>query len=212
MSTIKQAGILLCLGLALLSASDASALKAEKRAKVRKQIEKVRTWEMTRDLELSEGQARSLFPVRDQYRTEEREFKEERKRIEEELDSLVTLRQDPASEKEILHRLERLKLLDRQKSTRRVEYQQKLGRILDTRQQARYELFEKKFDRRLRKMIQDVRKESVRKPHRISQDSLRNRKPADSKDRKKPSKTIRKNEKKKKKSSDESTRRKSRGS
>ena len=145
--------------LLILSATPAEALRTEKREKVRRQIREVKTWQMTRELGLSEEQARSFFPAHDDFETRKEELGLERENIEAELDSLLAAGGGARDERKILVSLEKLRRADMEMEANKKEFGRKMSRILRPEQQARYELFEKKFDAELRRMIQDLRRE-----------------------------------------------------
>ena len=143
--------------LLILIASPAEALRTEKREKVRSQIREVKAWQMTRELGLSEEQARSFMPAHEGFETRKSELDIKREAIEARLDSLLAGGGSPRSEREILESLEHLKRVDLEMKVNKREFERKLARFLRPEQQARYELFEKKFDAELRRMIRDVR-------------------------------------------------------
>jgi len=158
MRAALQAGLILALLLTLKPAGEAEALQENRRAELRRRIHTVKTWELKKDLDLSEDQARSFFPLMESHDEERGLLREERRSVESELDSLLAL-DGPRAEREILGKLERLKIIDRKQAARDEEYERRLGRILTPQQQARYELFERNFKARLKEMIRDIQRE-----------------------------------------------------
>jgi len=150
----------LLVGLALLLSipHEAEALKSSRREAVRKRIQTVKTWQMSQELELDEEQAKTFFPVMEAYEDHRDLLSEERAEVELDLDSLLAIG-DERSDREILKKLERLKLIDREQAAQEDEYQRRIGRILTPHQQARYELFERNFQVKLRRLIREIQEE-----------------------------------------------------
>ena len=57
--------------------------------------------------------------------------------------------------------MNRLKEIDEQTKANKDHFQGKLAKILTVEQQAKYQLFDKKFDTKLRRMIRDIQKEDL---------------------------------------------------
>jgi len=149
----------LCGLLTLFAFQTADALKEEEREQVRKQISTVKTWQMTEELDLTEKQAQDLFPAQKSFEDKKGELTEQRLEVEAELTRLLE-----AKEKNrglIKGKMAQLKKIDEQTRANEDRFHTKLSRILTVEQQAKYELFEKKFDERLRQMIRDIQKEDL---------------------------------------------------
>ncbi len=156
----------------LLLAPDALALKESRRQQVKEQINRVKTWEMTKELGLDDEQARIFFPAMEEYENERDQLKMERGEIESTLDSLLA-DGGPRADSEILKNLERLRLIERRQTAHEDEYQRKLGRILTPQQRARYELFERDFEARLRQMIREIQDEQPERQSRSEYETRR---------------------------------------
>jgi len=168
---------ILCLAVAVWTiASPAVALKEEQREKVRQQIESVKVWQLTRDLDLSEEQAQSFFPAQKNYMERKESLRHEREAAERELEELLNRR---AEQKLITQQLDRIKGIDRESGSNELEFRKRIGRILSLEQQARYELFEKRFNAKLREMILDVQREEKRQDSGRGRDSLESRRESD---------------------------------
>jgi len=149
----------LCGLLVLCLFQTADALKEEQREEVRRQISTVKTWQMIEELELTEEQAEDLFPAQKSFADQKSELTDKRLEVETELTELLE-----AKEKNrdlIKEKMARLKEIDEQARTNEDRFREKLTRILTVEQQAKYELFEKRFDERLRQMIRDIQKEEL---------------------------------------------------
>ncbi|MBC8367304.1 hypothetical protein H8E52_07835 [bacterium] len=155
---LLTAALIAALLLSLLLAPEAFALKASHRQQVKQKINKVKSWEMTKELGLDDEQARIFFPAMESYENDRDMLSEERGDIEATLDSLLA-DGGPRADAEILKNLERLRIIERQQTAHEEEYQRKLGRILSPQQRARYELFERDFEVRLRQMIREIQDE-----------------------------------------------------
>ncbi len=151
--------IYLVSALILLSFQTAYSLKEEEKENVRKQISSVKAWQLTEDLDLSEEQAQALFPTQKAYEDRNKELGEQREVIEEELDKLL---QTEEKDKDLIkEKMTRLKEIDEQTRVNKDQFQGKLAKILTVEQQAKYQLFDKKFDTKLRRMIRDIQKEDL---------------------------------------------------
>lgn len=152
---LLTAALMAVLLASLLLVPEAFALKASRRQQVKQKINKVKSWEMTKELGLDDEQARIFFPAMESYENDRDQLSEERGDIEATLDSLLA-DGGPRADAEILKNLERLRIIERKQTAHEDEYQRKLGRILSPQQRARYELFERDFEVRLRQMIRDI--------------------------------------------------------
>ena len=156
---MRKSIIYLVSALILLSFQTAYSLKEEEKENVRKQISSVKAWQLTEDLDLSEEQAQALFPTQKAYEDRNKELGEQREAIEEKLDKLL---QAEEKDKDLIkEKMTRLKEIDEQTKTNKDQFQGKLAKILTVEQQAKYQLFDKKFDTKLRRMIRDIQKEDL---------------------------------------------------
>ena len=137
-------------------AKSASALKEERRAEVREQIRSVRVWELTRELELDENQARAFFAAEREYEEKLEGLRGERADVEAEMEA--RLREKRKDDRQLLVHLERMRQIDKRIAVQEQEFERKMGRILRPEQRVRYELFEKQFEGRLKQMIQEIKR------------------------------------------------------
>jgi hypothetical protein len=152
------------------SFSTADALKEEEKENVRKQISTVKTWQMTEELDLSEEQATVLFPAQKSFEDRKTELSEQRQAIEAELDELLEAKDQ--NREGIKEKMASLKEIDEKSRANEDQFRSKLSEILTVEQQAKYELFEKKFDARLREMIRDIQKEDLQRKERSESDRV----------------------------------------
>ncbi|KPL19122.1 MAG: hypothetical protein AMJ92_04410 [candidate division Zixibacteria bacterium SM23_81] len=157
---IRKATLFLVSALILLNSPMAFCLKEQEKEKVRKQISSVKAWQLTEDLNLSEEQAQVLFPAQKAYQEQKEELRKQREAEEKELDQLLE-----AKEKNrglIQKKMARLKDIDKQCRANEDQFRKKISKILTVEQQAKYELFDKKFNTRLREMIRDIKREDTK--------------------------------------------------
>jgi len=157
---LLTAALMAALLASLFLVPEAFALKTSRRQQVKQKINKVKSWEMTKELGLDDEQARIFFPAMEGYENDRDMLSDERGEIEATLDNLLA-GGGPRADAEILKNLERLRIIERKQTAHEDEYQRKLGRILSPQQRARYELFERDFEVRLRQMIRDIQDEDV---------------------------------------------------
>ena len=118
-------------------------------------IETIKIWKMTEALNLDEDQAAKLFPKLAQLEASRREFHGRQRLLRDELIEL--LKQRPLRDEEIKMRLDQL---DRAETDFRGHEQVVRGglrSILSLEQQARFALFEDRFETEMRSVIQDLR-------------------------------------------------------
>lgn len=121
----------------------------------RRLIETVKIWKMTEALNLDEGQAAKLFPKLAQLEASRREFYRRQRTLRNELAEL--LRQHPPQDEEIKARLDQLDRAEADFRGREQAIKGGLRSILSPEQQARFALFEDRFDTEMRRTIQDLR-------------------------------------------------------
>jgi hypothetical protein len=150
--------------LILFNFQTAYALKEEEREQVRQQISTVKTWQMIEELGLTEEQAQDLFPAQKSFEDQKSELTRQRQGIEKELTELLETKDK--NRDLIKEKMGQLKKIDERTRSNEDRFREKLSKILTVEQQAKYELFEKKFDERLRQMIRDIQKEELQKRER----------------------------------------------
>ncbi len=154
---MKKAILLMSITLILLNFQTSLALKEQEKENVRKQISSVRAWKLTEDLKLSEEQAQILFPAQKAYQDRKEELHKQREATEKELDGLLAA--EDKDDQLIKEKMAQLKNIDAQSRSNEDQFRSKISQILTVEQQAKYELFDKKFDTHLREMIKDIKKE-----------------------------------------------------
>ncbi|NJD68413.1 MAG: hypothetical protein FIA90_07165 [candidate division NC10 bacterium] len=128
----------------------------------RRLIETIKIWKMTEALNLDEGQAAKLFPKLAQLEASRREFFRRQRILRNELAEL--LKQHPPQDEEIKARLDQLDRAEADFRGREQAIKGGLRSILSPEQQARFALFEDRFDTEMRRTIQDLRQRRRRLP------------------------------------------------
>ena len=154
---IRKATLLLVSALILLNSPTAFCLKEQEKEKVRKQISSVKAWQLTEDLNLSEEQAQALFPAQKAYQEQKEGLRKQREAEEKELDQLLETKEK--NKDLIREKMASLKKIDEQSRANEDLFHKKISKILTVEQQAKYELFDKKFNTKLREMIRDIKRE-----------------------------------------------------
>ena len=199
---MQRAIISLVSALILLNSQTAFALKETEKENVRKQISSVKAWQLTEDLNLSEEQAQALFPAQKAYEDRKEQLRKERQAAEKELDKLLGAKEK--DEALIKEKMSRLKSIDEQTRSNEDQFQVKISKILTVEQQAKYELFAKKFDNRLRQMIKDIKREKSQIKTRTEEKSQQAQpKPSEADDQEKQKSEPQKKQTEKREASDE---------
>jgi hypothetical protein len=117
---------------------------------IRKQLEQIKIWQMTKEMNLPTGKAEKFFPLYNEYNNEMRGITAERRQMIRSLDSAVT---GNMAESEISKRIRRILTLDDQLAATHVKFINSLGAILSPTEVARYMVFEQRFDREIRDRV-----------------------------------------------------------
>jgi len=132
--------------------------KKERHEKIRERIETLRMWRLTKVLDLDEATASRLFPLLNRY--DKKRFWIERD-VRKDMNALRRALEGRNMDElqEILQRLE-----DRHNELQRLndEERAELKKILTPEQQARYVLFQYKFKRDMRRMIEKAKMRSIK--------------------------------------------------
>ncbi len=187
--------IMISLAFIAFAAAPAQALQEREREELRQQLRDVKSWQIAQELGLSDDQARRFVPLQEAHDIKRDEMRRERRRLESELESLVG---DVSGNRERMRGVMlRIRDVDERIAGEDRHFRTQAYRILNLEQQARYQLFEKRFNAQIRNLIKDVR----RKQPGDQRDSLKGRggerraKPArDTRDRGSRSGDRRKNE------------------
>lgn len=117
---------------------------------IRKQLEQIKIWQMTKEMNLPTAKAEKFFPLYNRYNDEMRAVTAERRQAVKSLDS--TLNNHP-KDSEIDGQIKHVLRLDDQLAATHVKFIKSLGDILSPTEVARYMVFEQRFDREIRERI-----------------------------------------------------------
>jgi len=130
-----------------------------KRERIRQRIETLRMWELTRALDLDEATAAKLFPLLNRYAKKRQELE---KGIQADLSGLreALKNRDQERIRELLDQLE-----DRHRALQQLndEERAELKKVLTLEQQAQYILFQQRFNREIRRLINEARRRRLKK-------------------------------------------------
>ncbi|MBZ0160649.1 hypothetical protein [Candidatus Methylomirabilis sp.] len=155
---VAAAGLFWLLGLASGAMAQPLAPTAPRSPGVpegRRMIETIRIWKMTEALNLDEAQAAKLFPKLAQLEASRREFHQRQRVLRDELAEL--LRQRPLRDEDIRAKLDQLDRTEVDFRGQELAIRGGLRSILSPEQQARFALFEDRFETEMRRTIQDLR-------------------------------------------------------
>jgi hypothetical protein len=124
-------------------------------------IEKVRIYLLTEKLDLSSDQAMKFFPKLNELRKIEDEFQKQRMDIILKLEKLV---QDKASDKDLLKTLDGFETLVKAKAENDKKIRDELRALLTPVQQAKFMVFQVKFEQEIRDMIREIRENRPPRP------------------------------------------------
>lgn len=117
---------------------------------IRRQLEQIKIWQMTKEMNLPTDKAEKFFPLYNKYNSRMRSITFERKRAVSALDSAIG---NHAAEQEIKGQISRILKLDEELASAHSRFINSLGSILSPIEVARYMVFEQRFDREIRERI-----------------------------------------------------------
>jgi Spy/CpxP family protein refolding chaperone len=126
---------------------------------VRRQLEQIKIWQMTQDMNLPTDKAEKFFPLYNNYNSQLRDINSERIDAIKSLDSLL---KDNSETPEIKKKIEQVLNIDAQLAEQHRKFIQALGEILSPIEVAKYIVFEQKFDREIRQRIRAIMQQRMR--------------------------------------------------
>ncbi len=148
--------IMISLAFIVFAAAPAQAIQEREREELRQQLRDVKSWQIAQELGLNDDQARHFVPLQEAHDIQRDEMRRERRRLESELESLVG---DVSGNRERMRGVMlRIRDVDERIAEEDRRFRSQAYRILNLEQQARYELFEKRFNAQIRNLIKDVRR------------------------------------------------------
>ncbi len=132
----------------------------EKRKKIRERIGLIRMWKLTEELDLTEETGAKLFPILRKYDEKWIGLQKERWDLMQQLGK--ALEDEATSDKKLEGVMERVETNAIAVSDLLRQQRQELKGILSPRQQAKFILFQRQFQREIREIIAEARKRKVR--------------------------------------------------
>ncbi|MGC8595657.1 MAG: hypothetical protein ACP5MI_08650 [Candidatus Kryptoniota bacterium] len=152
--------ILFLMIFALVGSTSAVAQEIEVgNPEVRRQLEQIKIWQMTKDLNLPNEKAEKFFPVYNSYMAQLRETIARRRDLVSQLDQM--LRQG-AKDDEISKQVDRITKLDEQLAEQHKHFIDSLKDILTPTEIGKYIVFEQKFQREIRDRLRAIMQQRMR--------------------------------------------------
>ncbi len=126
---------------------------------LRRQLEQVKIWQMTQDMDLPDNKAEKFFPLYNDYNSDLRNIGAERREAVMTLDSLL---KNNTEAPELRKQIQQILNLDAQLADKHRQFIQSLGGILSPVEVAKYIVFEQKFDREIRERIRTIMQQRMR--------------------------------------------------
>lgn len=128
-------------------------------SEIRRQLEQIKIWQMTKEMNLPTNKAEKFFPLYNHYNDEMRTTTAARRQAVKSLDSAIG---DHVGDAEIGKQVKRVLSLDNELAAIHVKFIQSLGDILTPTEVARYMVFEQRFDREIRERIRMMMQRGMR--------------------------------------------------
>lgn len=122
-------------------------------SQIRRQLEQIKIWQMTKEMNLPTDKAEKFFPLYNKYNNEMRTITSTRRNAVSTLDSAI---QSHASGGEINRQIKQILSFDDQLASTHARFIHSLEGILSPTEIARYMVFEQRFDREIRERIRGM--------------------------------------------------------
>jgi len=126
---------------------------------IRRQLEQIKIWQMTKEMDLPTNKAEKFFPLYNSYDTQLRSITTRRKEAIRELDSTI---KEEAGDQVIKKQVQLVLKLDLQIAVAHEKFMQSLADVLSPTEIGKYIVFEQKFDREIRERIRMVVQQRMR--------------------------------------------------
>lgn len=126
---------------------------------VRKQLEQIKIWQMTKDLNLPNEKAEKFFPIYNSYVAQLRETVAKRRDLVRQLDQML---QQGAGDDEISKQVDKITKLDEQLAEQHRHFINSLKGILTPTEIGKYIVFEQKFQREIRDRLRAIMQQRMR--------------------------------------------------
>ena len=126
---------------------------------IRTQLEQIKIWQMTKELNLSTNKAEKFFPLYNDYNAELRKITTQRREAVHELDSTI---KKEAGESEVKKQVQQVLKLDAQIADAHEKFMHSLESVLSPVEVGKYIVFEQKFEREIRDRIRIIMQQRMR--------------------------------------------------
>ncbi|HUI28603.1 MAG TPA: hypothetical protein VLX91_00195 [Candidatus Acidoferrales bacterium] len=126
---------------------------------VGRQLEQIKIWQMTKDMDLPMGKAEKFFPLYNNYDSQLRNIAMERRGAVRALDSLL---KENAEDPELKKQVQQILNLDAQLAEEHAKFMQSLEGVLSPIEVAKYIVFEQKFEREIRERVRMIMQQRMR--------------------------------------------------
>ncbi len=126
---------------------------------IRKQLEQIKIWQMTKEMDLPTNKAEKFFPLYNNYNTELRSITTQRREAVRGLDSTI---KRETGEVEVRKQVQQVLNLDAQMASVHEKFMQSLEGVLSPVEIGKYIVFEQKFDREIRERIRMIMQQRMR--------------------------------------------------
>ena len=126
---------------------------------IRKQLEQIKIWQMTKEMDLPTNKAEKFFPLYNNYNTELRSITTQRREAVRGLDSTI---KRETEEVEVRKQVQQVLKLDAQMASVHEKFMQSLEGVLSPVEIGKYIVFEQKFDREIRERIRMIMQQRMR--------------------------------------------------
>jgi|GEM_PF-4508568 Spy/CpxP family protein refolding chaperone len=126
---------------------------------VRRQLDQIKIWQMTKDLNLPNEKAEKFFPIYNSYVNELRETAAKRRDLVKQLDQML---QQGAKDDEISKQVDKITKIDEQLAEQHKHFINSLKGILTPTEIAKYIVFEQKFQREIRDRLRAIMQQRMR--------------------------------------------------
>ncbi len=154
---VKILGIIGLLALAVTTQSFAQPLERleEKRDDARERIKTIKKWKLVEALNLSEEQTTKVFPRLNDLENQRDAFQDQRR---DKMQSLEVLLKDrKTTDDKLLAKIKEIEEFEAQQLQKELQLRDKVKEALTVEQQAKWVLFEAKFEDHLRKLVRDFK-------------------------------------------------------
>jgi hypothetical protein len=127
------------------------------RAKIRERLQTIKIWRLTEEVGLTSEQSEKFFPLYNQHQKAIDELEFKRGEI---LNRLEEMTEDDKTEDGLISgAIRELEENSQRMTQERNRFIDQISSVLDTRQKARWLVFEDRFRQRIQEIIQDIRRE-----------------------------------------------------